>query len=549
MKKILLTVLTCLSILPSNAASQGMIRGYISDFPAINPTDAFELFGSDIAGSSAGTAGPLILTEGGQVYYFAGGSVPRFQIGGRNPLTTLDIRGTPVSNFGLGYFNDQHTWTGSSGTGPELYGAVGLQSVFRIGMTDNIVADNSYNVDVSAIGGVINTFQHRNLRLSSVDSAGGLLPQIVLSHAGFVAFPYGLIQGTDTNLVFQGDTNALGVGGLIGFEPAPTKYINLGGGIKHNWLTGGSAHPIATNEYFFIATSSVNVTNMDASDVGSGRVIWIGAESGDTATIIPQPGDTINGGASLAVTSDVVGLVSDGISNWTAFARYNSGAVASAYATIQEEGTPLTQRTTLNFVGSSGTAADTGAITELTFDTDLNALASAAGTGVYVRTGAGTSAQRSNTSTGGTVLITNPDGVAGNPNFEVNPNSTAVFTKTISNSATNHIFTVTLASGGMSGLIVDGTISATDTVDFQSYTSSWSVSVVNKGGTFSPDVNDGNLTLAVSSGAGMTPIVTFDDNGSNAYVFVLDPDSGLTTTSIIFRYTIKNLTGNTIVIH
>lgn len=552
MKKLFLILLTCLSLLPASAASFGHITVFISDFPQFNPTDSFNLFASDIAGSSAGTAGPLILTEGGQVYYFAGGSVPRMEIGGRNPLTTFTVRGTPVLNFGLGYFNDTHAWNGSSGTGPELYGAVGLQSVFRIGMTDNITPDNAYNVDVSAIGGVINTFQHRNLRLSSVDSAGGLLPQVVLSHAGFVAFPYGLIQGTDTNLVFQGDTNALGVGGLISIEPSPTKYLNIGGGVKHNFRSSSATTTVATNDYFILATSSINVTNMDASDVLSGRTVWVGADAGVTATIIPQAGDTIEGASTYTVTggseSAWVELVSNGAADWKASVKPPT-ASSSGYDTIKEDGTPLAQESAINFIGTTLTAAPGTGETTVTSDADVDALASNSSNGLWARTGSGTGAARTITAGDASVTVTNGDGAAGNPTIALSANNVTTFSKTLNNNATNHIFTVTLASGGMSGLIVEGNIAATDTVDFQSFTAQWSVATVNNSGVFSHDVDEGNTSQAVSGGLNMVPIVTFDDNGSNAYVFVLDPVSLLTTTSVIFRYTIKNLTGQTITIH
>lgn len=60
---------------------------------------------------------------------------------------------------------------------------------------------------------------------------------------------------------------------------------------------------------------------------------------------------------------------------------------------IQEEGSNLPQQPTLNFAGSSFTAADDAgnSRTNLTADSDLDALASTATTGLYNRTGAGTS--------------------------------------------------------------------------------------------------------------------------------------------------------------
>jgi hypothetical protein len=39
---------------------------------------------------------------------------------------------------------------------------------------------------------------------------------------------------------------------------------------------------------------------------------------------------------------------------------------ATGYATVEDEGTPLTQRSTLNFVGSGVSAADSGGVTTVT---------------------------------------------------------------------------------------------------------------------------------------------------------------------------------------
>jgi len=92
----------------------------------------------------------------------------------------------------------------------------------------------------------------------------------------------------------------------------------------------------------------------------------------------------------------------------------------SGYTTIQEEGTPLTQRTTFNFVGSGFTAADDAGNTRtnVTLDADLNALADLATTGILARTGAATYSPR--TMTGDTeIVVSNGDGVSGNPTFSI----------------------------------------------------------------------------------------------------------------------------------
>lgn len=91
------------------------------------------------------------------------------------------------------------------------------------------------------------------------------------------------------------------------------------------------------------------------------------------------------------------------------------------YATIQEEGSSLTQRTTFNFVGSAFTAADDAgnSRTNITSDSDLDALASNSTNGLWARTGSGTGSARTITGTTNVITVTNGDGVSGNPTLTV----------------------------------------------------------------------------------------------------------------------------------
>jgi len=95
----------------------------------------------------------------------------------------------------------------------------------------------------------------------------------------------------------------------------------------------------------------------------------------------------------------------------------NATAGAGGYATIQEEGSGLTARTTLNFVGGGFTAADDGANTRtnVTLDTTLNALAAYNTNGLLTQTAADTFAGRTITGTTAQITVTDGDGVAGNP--------------------------------------------------------------------------------------------------------------------------------------
>ena len=118
----------------------------------------------------------------------------------------------------------------------------------------------------------------------------------------------------------------------------------------------------------------------------------------------------------VPATDEILKIGAGRIASWQADAV--SGG-AGGYSTVQEEGSGLTQRATLNFVGSSATAADDAGNTRtnVTFDADLNALASNSTDGLWTHTGAGTGAARTLTGTGGAISITNGDGVSGNPTF------------------------------------------------------------------------------------------------------------------------------------
>lgn len=97
----------------------------------------------------------------------------------------------------------------------------------------------------------------------------------------------------------------------------------------------------------------------------------------------------------------------------------NSTGISSAYSTIQEEGSGLTQRSILNFVGSSATAADDTTRTTVTFASPLNALASNSTAGFWAPTGAVTGNARTITGTANEIDVANGNGSAGNPTISL----------------------------------------------------------------------------------------------------------------------------------
>lgn len=90
----------------------------------------------------------------------------------------------------------------------------------------------------------------------------------------------------------------------------------------------------------------------------------------------------------------------------------NVSAISSAYDTVQEEGSSLTQRSTLNFIGSGLTASDSSspARTNVTVASPLNALASNSTAGFWAPTGAVTGNARTILGTANEISVANGNG-------------------------------------------------------------------------------------------------------------------------------------------
>ncbi len=130
--------------------------------------------------------------------------------------------------------------------------------------------------------------------------------------------------------------------------------------------------------------------------------LWIEGKSSNPST--PQEGEVAYN------TTDHMARFWDG-SAWVDM----SGDGGGGYNQLQEEGSNITARTTLDFVGSTATVADTGSISRLTFDSDVNAVASLSSNGLVARTGSGSVSARTLTAPAAGITVSNGDGVSGNP--------------------------------------------------------------------------------------------------------------------------------------
>jgi hypothetical protein len=184
----------------------------------------------------------------------------------------------------------------------------------------------------------------------------------------------------------------------------------------------------------YVPTASGNTLNLNEFIIDSNGDKWFIDEFGD-ATKLKEPAGvgsvTVrkNTGANVGtrprlnfieganITIDVIDDNPDDEIDITITA---TGA-AGGYDTIQEEGTPLTQRTVLNFIGTSFTASDDGANTRtnLTAAAILDSIVNQGSDGWIVKTSATTTAIREFIAGSNKISITNTTGVSGNPTFDV----------------------------------------------------------------------------------------------------------------------------------
>jgi hypothetical protein len=251
-------------------------------------------------------------------------------------------------------------------------------------------------------------------------------------------------------------------------------------------------------------------------------------------------------------------------------------SVNGSITRIQEEGSNLPQRNTLNFIGTGLTAADDAgnSRTNVTVATPLNNLASNTTNGLWAISGAGaTAAARTLTGTANEITATNGDGVSGNPTFSL-PTALTFTGKTITGGTystptinapaisgatslsldnTSTAFNLALASteGGLSAnrtltlavgnadrtltlggnLTTGGTLSTTGT--FSSGGNFSTGSTFNTTGTFSSGGNFStgstfSTTGAFSTGGALTTAAAFTTSGANALTLTTTGSTNVT---------------------
>lgn len=219
------------------------------------------------------------------------------------------------------------------------------------------------------------------------------------------------------------------------------------------------------------------------------------------------------------------------------------GGGGSAYATIQEEGSGLTQRTILNFVGGGFTATDDTTRTNVTLDADLNALAALGSVGFAARTTTDTWAQRVMTGTTNEITITNGNGVDGNPvlsiatAFDISGKTSTAPVKAGTDlpgtCSPPQLFFDTDATAGLN--LYACTASDTWTLLGDGNDGSGEADMVTAAGTLTTDEPligaDGKAAAVGSRTGDTTQFVTSDSTTTQDRVTAFDADGNLTATS------------------
>lgn len=419
------------------------------------------ILGTDLAGalaagtnitltpaSAPGSRITIALSSGIDATFIANGSVDNTefqflngvtsgiqgQLDGKQPLNAnlTDLAG--VSTNGVIAYTGSNDFQARAITG----------TANRLSVTNGTGAAGNPTIDV---GTDVYTISSSNVLndLASSTSTGVVVQTDSIGHHA-----YRTLTGTANEVTV---TNGSGIGG------DPT--FSLPTGINVTKLADGS---VDNTEFQFLngVTSSIQ-TQLDGKLVSAGDLAPVFTTTESSGNInfllnnVPS-GSFFAGPASGAdgpwanrgiLGTDLTGALEAGSNITLALAPEPgsrliiSSTGSTGYATVEEEGSPLTQRSTINFVGDGITAADVSSKTQVSLDATLNSLASYNTDGLLTQTATDTFTGRTLTGTGTNITVTNGNGVSGNPTVDVGAN---VYTRSQS-SLLNHLASATPSLG------------------------------------------------------------------------------------------------------
>ena len=213
----------------------------------------------------------------------------------------------------------------------------------------------------------------------------------------------------DTGWVQTNDNVVIGTSAVNWIQFSGAGAYTAGTGLTLTGNTFSLTAPVATT-LGGTGLTSIGLANQVLSTNTAGSALEYRVIVGGTAvSVSPGPGGfTIN---NTGVTSLVAGT-GISISGATGAVTVSNTGVTSVNATTSSAGLSIT----------GGPITTTGSLT-FTLGADLQALSSFnLGTGQVTRTGVGTYALRTETGTTNQIVVTNGDGVAGNPTFSIATN-------------------------------------------------------------------------------------------------------------------------------
>lgn len=405
----------------------------------------------------------------------------------------------------------------------EADGTIATTYDFKIGDVTGITPNTVIGRDASGYVGTVGIGSGLSLSAGVLSATGGGGGSTDLTFTG-ASSPVTLNSSTGTDVIFTAGTSisfSQGSNNLTINNTAPDVTVTL--------TNGGGIAISGTYPNFTLTATDASISNEGILGVGAGgatsSTITTNTTTGNAVTINVSTGLSISestsaNGGSITLTNSspdqVVTLTNGGgITITGSYPNFTlTAGVTTAYSTIQEEGVGLTQRSILNFVGSSFTASDNVTKTDVTADSDLNALASTATTGLYIITGVGTSTTRTLIAPAAGISVTNGNGVSGNPTLALvndllaleNLAATGIAVRTAADTwAQRSVVAGTGAITISNGDGVAGNITVNNTDPDQS--TSNEIQVLSASGASSPyaiNLSIGGGTIGIIQGTNMT---------------------------------------------
>ena len=268
-------------------------------------------------------------------------------------------------------------------------------------------ADNEVDVTIEAVGsaGGYDTIQQAGTPLTQ---------RTILNFAGFGITAVDDGAGTRTTVTLASTLQNLSLlpGNGYVVQTSATSFANRSITAGSSKVTIGNGDGVAGNTTVDIVEANININNL-----GFGPLTYINGGTGLSTLGTANQVLGVNGSGTAMEYKTVTG--SGGITiNHTAGGIEIAGSGASSYQTVQVNGSAFTQRSIINFIGSTFSGADNISRTNVSISAIINSITDLATTGYISRTGSGTTAARTFTAGSTRISITNGDGVSGNTTID-----------------------------------------------------------------------------------------------------------------------------------